>query len=77
MVPVVKALWKGDYAHDGEIWKFPTSTSSPKPLQQPLPPGQLFAASGLGTRNAHGTSLEATSMGASLSDLQPLYDRAR
>lgn len=57
---------------DGAIVRF-----APHALQQPLQPGQLFAASGLGTRNAHGTSLEATSMGASLSDLQPLYDRAR
>ncbi|MBT8767663.1 LLM class flavin-dependent oxidoreductase [Metapseudomonas boanensis] len=38
MVPVVKALWQGDYAHEGEIWKFPTSTSSPRPIQQPHPP---------------------------------------
>jgi len=57
---------------DGAIVRF-----APHALQQPLQPGQLFAASGLGTRNAHGTSLEAISMGASLSDLQPLYDRAR
>ena len=33
LVPAVKALWAGDYAHDGEIWQFPTSTSVPKPLQ--------------------------------------------
>jgi len=33
MLPAVLALWKGDYAHDGEYWKFPTSTSVPKPLQ--------------------------------------------
>jgi alkanesulfonate monooxygenase SsuD/methylene tetrahydromethanopterin reductase-like flavin-dependent oxidoreductase (luciferase family) len=33
MLPAVLALWKGDYAHDGECWKFPTSTSVPKPLQ--------------------------------------------
>ncbi|SFT87927.1 LLM class flavin-dependent oxidoreductase [Pseudomonas marincola] len=38
MIPAVKALWKGDYAHDGEIWKFPTSTSAPRPIQQPGPP---------------------------------------
>ena len=38
MLPAVKALWKGDYEHDGEYWKFPTSTSCPKPLQQPHPP---------------------------------------
>lgn len=55
---------------DGSIVRFP-----PQALRQPLQQGQPFAASGLGTRNAHGTSLEAVSTGASLSDLQPLYDR--
>lgn len=34
MVPVVRRLWEGDYAHDGEIWKFPVSTSVPKPVQK-------------------------------------------
>ncbi len=43
MVPVVRALWKGDYAHDGDIWKFPTSTSVPKPIQQPNPPMWIAA----------------------------------
>jgi alkanesulfonate monooxygenase SsuD/methylene tetrahydromethanopterin reductase-like flavin-dependent oxidoreductase (luciferase family) len=38
MLPVVKALWQGDYAHQGEHWSFPKSTSVPKPLQQPHPP---------------------------------------
>ena len=38
MLPAVKALWQGDYAHDGEFWQFPLSTSVPKPLQQPHPP---------------------------------------
>ena len=43
MVPVVKALWQGDVAHEGDIWKFPTSTSSPRPLQQPTPPVWIAA----------------------------------
>ena len=43
LVPAVQALWQGDYAHDGEIWKFPTSTSVPKPLQQPIPPMWIAA----------------------------------
>jgi flavin-dependent trigonelline monooxygenase, oxygenase component len=38
MLPAVKALWRGDYAHDGRYWSFPTATSVPKPLQQPHPP---------------------------------------
>ncbi len=38
MLPVVKALWAGDTAHNGEFWSFPLATSVPKPLQQPHPP---------------------------------------
>nr|WP_309504092.1 LLM class flavin-dependent oxidoreductase [uncultured Roseovarius sp.] len=37
MLPAVRALWQGDYAHDGEFWQFPTSTSVPKPLQSDMP----------------------------------------
>jgi flavin-dependent trigonelline monooxygenase, oxygenase component len=38
LIPAVKGIWAGDYAHDGEFWKFPATTSAPKPLQQPHPP---------------------------------------
>jgi alkanesulfonate monooxygenase SsuD/methylene tetrahydromethanopterin reductase-like flavin-dependent oxidoreductase (luciferase family) len=38
LVPAIKGIWAGDYAHDGEFWKFPATTSAPKPLQQPHPP---------------------------------------
>ena len=38
MVPVLKKLWAGDYAHDGELWQFPTATAVPKPRQNPHPP---------------------------------------
>jgi alkanesulfonate monooxygenase SsuD/methylene tetrahydromethanopterin reductase-like flavin-dependent oxidoreductase (luciferase family) len=38
LVPVVKALWAGDYTHDGQYWQFPKTTSSPKPLQDGGPP---------------------------------------
>ena len=37
MVPIIKKLWAGDYAHDGENWQFPTATSVPKPLQEEVP----------------------------------------
>ena len=37
LVPAVRALWSGDYAHHGDRWSFPESTSCPKPLQ-PAPP---------------------------------------
>ncbi|MFP3742575.1 hypothetical protein SB816_05925 [Achromobacter sp. SIMBA_011] len=56
---------------DGSIVRFP-----PESLRLSVLPGASFAADGLGTRNALGTSLEAIRMGTSLSALQPLYDRA-
>jgi alkanesulfonate monooxygenase SsuD/methylene tetrahydromethanopterin reductase-like flavin-dependent oxidoreductase (luciferase family) len=37
MLPAIRALWQGDYAHDGEFWQFPASTSCPKPLQKDVP----------------------------------------
>lgn len=55
---------------DGSIVRFP-----PESLRLSVQPGAPFAASGLGTRNAMGTSLEAVSLGTSLATLQPLYDR--
>jgi alkanesulfonate monooxygenase SsuD/methylene tetrahydromethanopterin reductase-like flavin-dependent oxidoreductase (luciferase family) len=38
LVPAIRQLWAGDYAHDGERWSFPTATAVPKPLQVPHPP---------------------------------------
>lgn len=55
---------------NGTIVRFP-----PESLRLSVQAGAPFAASGLGTRNAFGTSLEAVSMGTTLSALQPLYDR--
>lgn len=37
MLPVIRELWKGDYAHEGEHWSFPASTSVPKPVQKEVP----------------------------------------
>ncbi|MEX0284607.1 MAG: LLM class flavin-dependent oxidoreductase [Paracoccaceae bacterium] len=37
MLPVVRKLWQGDYAHDGEYWQFPSATSCPKPVQEDVP----------------------------------------
>ncbi len=38
LIPAVKGIWAGDYAHEGEFWQFPSTTSAPKPVQQPHPP---------------------------------------
>jgi alkanesulfonate monooxygenase SsuD/methylene tetrahydromethanopterin reductase-like flavin-dependent oxidoreductase (luciferase family) len=51
MLPALKALWQGDYAHEGKYWSFPSATSCPKPLQKPYPPIWV-AARDPGTFNA-------------------------
>ncbi|WP_137154329.1 LLM class flavin-dependent oxidoreductase [Rhizobium sp. FKL33] len=38
LIPALKGVWAGDYAHDGDFWKFPSTTSAPKPVQTPHPP---------------------------------------
>lgn len=43
MVPAVQELLKGNYAHDGEFWQFPTTTAVPRPIQQPYPPMWIAA----------------------------------
>lgn len=37
IVTAVNKLWDGDYAHDGEVFQFPISTSVPKPIQKNPP----------------------------------------
>lgn len=36
--PLLRKLWQGDHAHDGEFFAFPESTASPKPVQEDGPP---------------------------------------
>lgn len=35
MIPALRGLWAGDYTHEGEFWRFPKTTASPKPVQRP------------------------------------------
>ena len=37
-VPLLRQLWNGDCAHDGEFWSFPATTAAPKPVQKGGPP---------------------------------------
>jgi alkanesulfonate monooxygenase SsuD/methylene tetrahydromethanopterin reductase-like flavin-dependent oxidoreductase (luciferase family) len=38
MIPAIRGLWRGDYAHECEFWRFPVTTTAPKPIQAPHPP---------------------------------------
>ncbi|MBB3318199.1 MULTISPECIES: LLM class flavin-dependent oxidoreductase [unclassified Rhizobium] len=77
IVPAVKKLWAGDYAHDGHYWKFPTATSVPKPLQQPHPPIWV-AARDPGTFDwaiANGASILSTPLSSPAAEIQVLSDK--
>ena len=32
LIPAVQKLWEGDYEHNGQYWKFPSTTSAPQPV---------------------------------------------
>ena len=36
--PLLRQLWRGDCAHEGEFYSFPSTTSAPKPVQADGPP---------------------------------------
>ena len=36
--PLLRKLWEGDHAHEGEFYSFPSTTSAPKPAQADGPP---------------------------------------
>ncbi len=38
MLPLLRPLWQGDCAHDGEFYQFPATSSTPRPLQAEGPP---------------------------------------
>jgi alkanesulfonate monooxygenase SsuD/methylene tetrahydromethanopterin reductase-like flavin-dependent oxidoreductase (luciferase family) len=38
MLPALRGLWAGDYEHKGEMWNFPSTTSTPRPQSPEGPP---------------------------------------
>lgn len=81
MIPALRGLWRGDYAADGECWKFPAATAVPKPLQRPHPP-LWVAARDLETHRfavAAGCGVMATPLSKNddeVADLAAKFDQA-
>ncbi len=77
LIPAVRALWKGDYAHDGQYWKFPRTTAAPLPLQAGGPPIWVAARD----PNSHefavanGCNVQVTPMALGDDEVQSLMDR--
>ena len=79
LVPAVKKLWSGDYAHEGHYWRFPLTAAVPKPLQQPHPriwvaardPGTFDWAVGVGA------SILSTPLSAPAAEIAVLGEKFR
>ncbi|MBO9099640.1 MULTISPECIES: LLM class flavin-dependent oxidoreductase [unclassified Rhizobium] len=77
LIPAIKGIWEGDYAHDGEFFKFPATTSAPKPLQKPHPPIWVAARD----PNSHefavanGCNVQVTPLWNGDSEIQTLMER--
>ena len=77
MIPAIKGLWQGNYAHEGEYWQFPETTSSPMPVQNPHPPIWVAARD----PNSHefavsqGCNVQVTPLHLDDEEVQSLMDR--
>jgi alkanesulfonate monooxygenase SsuD/methylene tetrahydromethanopterin reductase-like flavin-dependent oxidoreductase (luciferase family) len=38
LLPALRGLWRGNYAHDGSLYSFPATTSTPRPIHPEGPP---------------------------------------
>ncbi|WP_305986104.1 LLM class flavin-dependent oxidoreductase [Roseibium sp. MMSF_3544] len=75
--PLLRKLWQGDHAHDGEFFNFPASTSSPKPLQEEGPPIWIAArdpnSHEFGVQN--GFNIQVTPLWQGLEEAETLMGR--
>ena len=77
LIPAIKGLWQGNYAHEGEYWQFPETTSSPMPVQNPHPPIWVAARD----PNSHefavsqGCNVQVTPLHLGDEEVQSLMDR--
>lgn len=75
--PILRKLWQGDYAHEGQYYTFPCSTSSPKPVQQDGPPIWIAArdpnSHEFGVHN--GFNIQVTPLWQGMEEINSLMDR--
>ena len=78
LVPAIKKLWEGDYAHEGEFWSFPKTTASPKPIQDPVP--IWIAARDPNSHDfavANGCNVQVTPLASGDGEVESLIERFR
>lgn len=77
LIPAVEQLWRGDYAHEGEFWHFPSTTSVPKPVQRPNPPIWVAArdANSHDFAVSHGWNVQVTPLASGDGEVVSLMER--
>lgn len=76
LVPTIRKLWEGDYAHQGEFWSFPATTSAPQPVQS-YPPLWIAARD----PNSHdfavsnGCNVQVTPLASGYGEVASLMER--
>jgi len=74
---LLRPLWKGDCAHEGEFYQFPSTSSAPKPLQDGGPPIWIAARD----PNSHefavhnGFNVQVTPLWQGIEEISSLMDR--
>jgi len=75
--PLLRQLWRGDCAHEGEFFQFPSTTTTPKPLQEGGPPIWIAARD----PNSHefavhsGFNVQVTPLWEGIAEIESLMDR--
>ncbi|SHG74806.1 Flavin-dependent oxidoreductase, luciferase family (includes alkanesulfonate monooxygenase SsuD and methylene tetrahydromethanopterin reductase) [Cognatiyoonia sediminum] len=77
ITPLLPQLWKGDCAHEGEFFNFPSSTSAPKPVQKDGPPIWIAArdpnSHEFGVHN--GFNIQVTPLWQGMEEIETLMGR--
>ncbi|QFT72681.1 LLM class flavin-dependent oxidoreductase [Ruegeria sp. THAF33] len=77
IAPLLPRLWAGDCAHDGEYFKFPATTSAPKPVQPGGPPIWIAArdpnSHEFGVQN--GFNIQVTPLWQGMHEIETLMGR--
>lgn len=75
--PLLRQLWRGDCAHEGEFYNFPSSTTAPKPKQEGGPPIWIAARD----PNSHefavqnGFNVQVTPLWQGMEEIETLMER--
>jgi alkanesulfonate monooxygenase SsuD/methylene tetrahydromethanopterin reductase-like flavin-dependent oxidoreductase (luciferase family) len=77
MIPAIKGLWQGDYAQECEFWRFPATTTAPKPVQAPHPPIWIAArdANSHEFAVANGCNVQVTPLASGDGEVASLMER--